>query len=113
MLDFTYAVSTKILFGRNTIDCLDEEIERYADKILFLSGGGSIKKFGLHDTILKILEKGDIDYIELSGVQPNPQIDSVRKGIQLCKDYQLDFILGVGGGKCHRLCKNHCCRDVL
>ena len=98
MLDFTYAVLTKILFGRNTIDRLDEEIERYADRILFVYGGGSIKRIGLYDTILKILDTGDIDVVELSGVQPNPRITSVRQGIQLCKDNNLEFILAVGGG---------------
>jgi len=98
VLDFTYAVLTKILFGRNTIDRLDEEIERYADRILFVYGGGSIKRIGLYDTILKILDTGDIDVVELSGVQPNPRITSVRQGIQLCKDNNLEFILAVGGG---------------
>jgi butanol dehydrogenase len=98
LLDFTYAVSTKILFGRNTIDQLDQEIERYADRILLVYGGGSIKRIGLYDTILKILDTGDIDVVELSGVQPNPRITSVRKGIQLCKDNNLEFILAVGGG---------------
>ena len=98
MLDFTYAVSTKILFGRNTIDRLDSEIERYADRILFVYGGGSIKNIGLYDSILKILEKGDIESVELSGVQPNPRITIVRQGIQLCKDNNLEFILAAGGG---------------
>jgi alcohol dehydrogenase YqhD (iron-dependent ADH family) len=98
MLDFTYAVSTRVLFGKGTITHLSEEIEKYADRILFVYGGGSIKKIGVYDTVINLLDKSDIEWVELPGVQPNPRIDSVRKGIQLCKDHHLDFILGVGGG---------------
>ena len=98
MLNFTYAVSTKVFFGKGTIDCLNLEIEKYTDKLLLVYGGGSVKKNGIYETLVRILDKSDIEYVELSGVQPNPLIDSVRKGIQLCKDQDLDFILGVGGG---------------
>jgi alcohol dehydrogenase YqhD (iron-dependent ADH family) len=98
MLDFTYNVPTKILFGRGQIHQLTEEVEKYATQVLFVYGGGSIKKIGVYDSIIDILEKSDIEFVELSGVQPNPRIESVRKGIMLCKDHHLDFILGVGGG---------------
>ena len=98
MLDFNYAVSTKILFGKNKIEQLDQKVEKYADRLLFVYGGGSIKRIGLYDQIIKKLEQGAIEYIELSGVQPNPRIASVRKGIQLCKDHHLEFILAAGGG---------------
>jgi len=98
MLDFNYTISTKILFGKNKIEQLDQEIEKYSDRLLFVYGGGSIKRIGLYDQIIKKLEQGDIEYIELSGVQPNPRIDSVRKGIKLCKDHHLEFILAAGGG---------------
>ena len=98
MLDFNYAVSTKVLFGKNKIERLDAEIEKYGDNLLFVYGGGSIKKLGLYDTVKKTLEKADIDSVELSGVQPNPRIKSVREGIQLCKDHGIEFILAVGGG---------------
>jgi len=87
-----------VFFGKGTIDCLNLEIEKYTDKLLLVYGGGSVKKNGIYETLVRILDKSDIEYVELSGVQPNPLIDSVRKGIQLCKDQDLDFILGVGGG---------------
>jgi alcohol dehydrogenase YqhD (iron-dependent ADH family) len=98
MLDFTYAVSTKVLFGKGMVDRLSQEIKKYANRILFVYGGGSIKKIGVYDTVKRILEKGDIEYVELCGVQPNPRIDTVRTGIRLCRDHRLDFVLGVGGG---------------
>jgi alcohol dehydrogenase YqhD (iron-dependent ADH family) len=98
MNDFTYAISTKVLFGKNKIDQLTEEIEKYADSVLFVYGQGSIKKLGIYDSVTTMLQKSDIDFVELSGVQPNPRIDVVRTGIQLCKEHELDLILAAGGG---------------
>lgn len=98
MNDFTYAISTKILFGRSKIEQLSEEIEKYAKTVLFVYGQGSIKKLGIYDAVNNLLKKSDIDCVELSGVQPNPRIDTVREGIQLCKDHAVDLVLAAGGG---------------
>lgn len=98
MNDFTYAISTKVLFGKNKIEQLTEEIQKYADTVLFVYGQGSIKKLGIYDTVNTMLNKSDIDCVELGGVQPNPRITTVRTGIQLCKDHEVKFILAVGGG---------------
>lgn len=98
MLDFNYAVSTKIFFGRNKIENLNKEIEKYGDRILFIYGQESIKTSGLYDIVRSLLEKADIEYVELGGVQPNPRIESVRQGIQLCTTHDCEFILAVGGG---------------
>ena len=98
MNDFTYAISTKVLFGRNKITGLAEEIEKYADSVLFVYGQGSIKKLSIYDTVNAALRKSGIDCVELAGVQPNPRITTVRAGIQLCKDHEVDLILAAGGG---------------
>jgi len=98
MDDFTYAVFTKILFGKNKIERLNEEIKKYGDTVLFVYGQGSIKKHGIYDTVKNILAKSGIDCVELSGVQPNPRIETVRTGIQLCKDHDVEVVLAVGGG---------------
>jgi alcohol dehydrogenase YqhD (iron-dependent ADH family) len=98
MDDFTYAISTRVLFGRNKIEQLNEEIEKYADTVLFVYGQGSIKRNGIYDAVKTLLEKSDIDAVELSDVQPNPRIETVRTGMRLCKDHEVDLVLAVGGG---------------
>jgi len=98
MLDFNYAISTKIFFGRNKIEKLGEELKRYGKNTLFVYGRGSIKKNGLYDTVTDVLAKNSIIYHELSGVQPNPRITSVRQGIDLCRKHDIDCIVAVGGG---------------
>ena len=98
MLDFNYAISTKIFFGKNKIEKLGEELKRYGKNILFVYGGGSIKKNGLYDSVTNIFTRNFIVYHELSGVQPNPRITSVRQGIKLCREHNIESIIAVGGG---------------
>lgn len=98
MLDFTYNISTKILFGRNKIQYLADEIEPYGKKILLVYGSGSIKKTGVYDSIICALRKNALVFHELPGVQPNPRISSVRQGIDLCKTHDIECIIAAGGG---------------
>lgn len=65
---------------------------------MFHYGEGNIKKIGLYDKIVNSLKKEGIEYIELSGVKPNPRLKLVKKGIKICKEKNIDFILAVGGG---------------
>jgi hypothetical protein len=98
MLDFNYAISTKIFFGKNKIERLGEELKQYGKNILFVYGGGSIKKTGLYDSVTNILTRNSMVYHELLGVQPNPRITSVRQGIKLCREQNIESIIAVGGG---------------
>ncbi|WP_238902058.1 iron-containing alcohol dehydrogenase [Clostridium sp. YIM B02506] len=98
MQNFTFKNDTKIIFGRETEDTVGAEIKKYADNVLFVYGGGSIKKSGLYDKVVNSLKENDIGFVELSGVKPNPRLDLVREGIKLCRDNDIKFILSVGGG---------------
>lgn len=98
MLDFTYMVPTKILFGKNMIERLDDELVHIGNNVLFVYGQGSIKKTGLYNTVTDIFSKNSIEYRELPGVQPNPHIAHVRRGVDLCRQYDIDSIVAVGGG---------------
>ena len=98
MLYFNFQNSTKILFGQNKIQNVAKEIKIYADRILLVYGGGSIKQNGLYDSLCQELKAADISYVELAGIQANPRIDHVRAGVDLCRQHDLQFILAVGGG---------------
>lgn len=98
MLNFNYSVPTKIFFGKDQISVLGEEIKKYGSKVLIVYGGGSIKSNGVYDKVTNILNDEDIEYYELSGVDPNPRITTVRKGIEICKEKKIELILAVGGG---------------
>ncbi|AAO35042.1 NADH-dependent alcohol dehydrogenase [Clostridium tetani] len=98
MLNFNYSIPTKIFFGKGQIEILGKEIKKYGNKVLIVYGGGSIKKNGVYDEIVNIFKDNNINFWELSGVEPNPRITTVRKGIKVCKENDIDFILAVGGG---------------
>ncbi len=98
MLNFAYSVPTKIYFGKGQISNLGDAVAEYGSKVLLVYGGGSIKKTGLYDTVLDILKQKSIAVTELSGVAPNPKIQSVRKGVELCRENKIDVVLAVGGG---------------
>lgn len=98
MLDFTYSIPTKIHFGKDALDFVGEEVKKYSDKVLITYGGGSIKKNGVYDKVVKELKNSGVEIFELSGIEPNPRIDSVREGVKIIKENNIGAILAVGGG---------------
>ena len=98
MYNFDFEVTTKILFGKNGLEHLADEILKYGSRVLVCYGGGSIKKTGLYDAVTGQLKSRSIFYKELSGISPNPRIEEVERGIALVREHKLDFILPVGGG---------------
>jgi len=97
MNNFHYNVPTEIFFGKGAIENLNQ-IAQYGKRVLLVYGKDSIKKIGLYDEVVRILEQLDMDFFELSGVDPNPRIESVRQGSVLCKKHGVDVVLAVGGG---------------
>lgn len=99
MQNFVFHNPTKLIFGENTIEVIGKEISKSGYKrILLLYGGGSIKKNGVHDTVVKSLKDNNIVFVEHSGVVPNPVLSHANEGIELCKRNNLEAILAVGGG---------------
>jgi alcohol dehydrogenase YqhD (iron-dependent ADH family) len=98
MLNFDYNISTRIHFGKQTIDKLDDELASIVDPVLLTYGQGSIKRTGLYNKIIQIFHERNIAFKELKDIQPNPRLSSVRSGIDICHDYDIRFIVAVGGG---------------
>lgn len=98
MQNFTYYNPTKLIFGKETVVQLKEEVPKYGKKVLLVYGGGSIKRNGLYDEVIQILKDINAEVFELSGVEPNPRVTTARKGVDICKEEGIEFILAVGGG---------------
>jgi alcohol dehydrogenase YqhD (iron-dependent ADH family) len=98
MQDFIFQNKTKVYFGKDQLEHLGKEISRFGKKVLMVYGGGSIKKIGLYDKVMKELEKEGMIVFELGGVEPNPHHTTVNKGAQICKKESIDVLLAVGGG---------------
>lgn len=98
MNQFLYDIPVKVYFGENQLSHLGEELSRYGRRVLLTYGGGSIKKSGLYETVVSEIKKAGLTLFELSGIEPNPRVDSVREGAEICKKEKIDVLLAVGGG---------------
>lgn len=98
MENFRFHVTTDIRFGKDRLDELPDVLNQFGKRVLVVYGGGSIKRNGLYDQVMSQLAKNDNEVFELSGVDPNPRIETVEQGAELCRKEKIDVILAVGGG---------------
>lgn len=98
MENFVFDYCTRVVFGKGTENQVGEVAKKYGNKVFLHYGGGSIKKWGLYNRVIKSLKKADIEVVELGGVRPNPTYDLIKKGIKICRENSVDLILAVGGG---------------
>ncbi|MCI1305554.1 MAG: iron-containing alcohol dehydrogenase [Lachnospiraceae bacterium] len=97
MYNFNYYVPTRIYFGKGQISHL-AELKDYGSRVLLCYGGGSIRRNGIYDKAVSIMKEAGLTIDELPGVEPNPKIETVRKGAELCKQNGIDMVLAIGGG---------------
>jgi NADP-dependent alcohol dehydrogenase len=95
MFNFSFENTTKIHFGEDKIAAISKEIPANA-KVLFVYGGGSIKSNGVYDQVVEALK--DHTFVEFSGIEPNPNYDTLIKALPVIKENDIDYILAVGGG---------------
>lgn len=106
MENFIFSIPTTAYFGKGQIEMLGGTIKAHGgSKVLLAYGGGSIKSNGIYNAVLAQLEKAGLSHAELSGIMPNPRVESVNEGIRIYKENGCDFILAVGGGSTLDACK--------
>lgn len=100
MQNFYYSIPTKVQFGKGAIEMLPSFVSqcKCGIKAMLIYGGGSIKKSGLYDKVVSLLDENGIEHIELSGVEPNPRLSTVKRGLELLKDFDADALIPIGGG---------------
>ncbi len=98
--NFSYHNPTKLYFGENSLDYLNEELPKYGKTVQLIYGGGSIKKNGIYDAIVKILKDNGKTVVEDGGVMPNPTVEKLHEGVKIARENNVDLLLAVGGGSC-------------
>lgn len=96
--NFTYCNPTKLYFGKDALKGLNKELPKYGKNVLLVYGGGSIKKNGIYDEVVKILKENGKEVFEDAGVMPNPTVEKLNEGVERARKSKADFILAVGGG---------------
>ncbi|MEG6591019.1 iron-containing alcohol dehydrogenase [Paenibacillus barengoltzii] len=98
MDNFVFHNPTKLIFGKGQLEALRNEVPAYGKKVLLVYGGGSIKRSGLYDQVMSLLREIGAEVTELAGVEPNPRLSTVHRGVELCKSNGIELVLAVGGG---------------
>lgn len=96
--NFSYCNLAKLYFGDQSLDYLNTELPKYGKNVVLIYGGGSIKKNGIYDGVIKILEAQGKNVAEIAGVMPNPTLAKLYEGIEIARKHQADLLLAVGGG---------------
>ena len=98
--NFKYHNPTILYFGDESLKFLNEELKKYGPIVQLIYGGGSIKRSGLYDEIIKVLKDNGKTIVEDAGVMPNPTVDKLYEGVEIARKNKVDLLLAVGGGSC-------------
>ncbi len=101
-MEFSYHNPTSIQFGEGQIKSIVNFISK-EQKVLVVYGGGSIKNNGVYDQVKAALD--GYTWLEFSGIEPNPTVETLNKAVELIKSEKIDFVLAVGGGSVIDGCK--------
>lgn len=96
--NFVYCNPTKLYFGEDSLDFLNEELPKYGKNVVLVYGAGSIKENGIYDKVINILKKNEKNIAEIAGVMPNPTLAKLYEGIKIARNHNADLLLAVGGG---------------
>lgn len=106
MNDFTYQYPVKVYFGEKAAQKnLSSELAKVGQNVMLVYGGGSIKKNGIYEELIEILNNAGKNVTEFSGIMSNPTYVKVQEGARLARQNNIDFILAVGGGSVIDCCK--------
>lgn len=96
--NFSFCNPTKLYFGDDSLNYLNTELPKYGKNVVLIYGGGSIKKNGIYDAVMKILIDNGKNVAEIAGVMPNPTVDKLYEGVEIARKAKADLLLAVGGG---------------
>ncbi len=88
---FSYSNPTKLYFGENSLEYLQEELSNYGKNVLLVYGGSSIKKNGIYNRVVEILKACGKEIIEDAGVMPNPTVEKLYEGCERAKKGNVDI----------------------
>lgn len=90
----SFIIPRKTFHGTGSIENLKEVKGK---KAVIVTGNSSMKKTGYLDKTIDILKEAGIDSAVFEGVEPDPSIETVMKGVEVFNREQPDVIVGLGG----------------
>ena len=98
--NFSYKNATKLYFGDESLQYLNDELPKYGKTVQLIYGGGSVKKNGIYDAVVEILKANGKTIVEDAGVMPNPTVEKLNEGVRIARENKVDLLLAIGGGSC-------------
>ena len=106
MNNFIFENKTKVYFGKNVVkEHLGGLLSNYGETVMLAYGGGSVKRNGVYDEGVSVLNAQGKCVVEFSGIMSNPTYAKVQDGAKLARENHVDLILAVGGGSVSDCCK--------
>lgn len=106
MNNFNFYLPVNLVFGRGTVSKVGEIASKYGKKAMLVIGGGSVKKSGLLDRVIKHLSEYGIAHAIYENVPPNPLTDTALDCAGMIIEEGCDMVIGVGGGSIMDCAKN-------
>ena len=104
--NFSYSNPTKLYFGEDSLCSLNEELPKYGKTVQLIYGGGSIKKNGIYNQVMRLLKDNGKVVVEDGGVMPNPTYRKIKGGGSDCQRKSRGFFAGCRRRLLLRLCKS-------
>jgi alcohol dehydrogenase YqhD (iron-dependent ADH family) len=98
MKDFEVYLPTRIIFGKKALKKIPKVLPSLGGRALLVYGRNSAKKTGIYQKVTSLLKEAEIEWIEFSGIKPNPGLSQVLEGVKIARENSVDFILALGGG---------------
>ncbi|MGB4504075.1 MAG: iron-containing alcohol dehydrogenase [Syntrophaceticus sp.] len=95
---FDFLVPQRIIFGPGCAGRLGAETRIFGKKLLLCMGKGSLQASGMIERVIGPLEAAGLEIIYCGGIAPEPTLGSVEESLKIAREYEVDLVVGVGGG---------------
>ena len=95
---YEFNLPTRIIFGTGSLTKLGEEAKEFGNNIFLVTGRKALREQGILEKIEKIFMEKSLGYYLFDRVYPEPDVEIVDQGVELCRQYNADLVVGVGGG---------------
>lgn len=98
MINLVLRGNTDIIYGKGEIAKVGELIKENGGSRVLVHHVSEPFVLPLIETVKGYLKAAGLECVDLGGVVPNPRLEKVYEGIELCRREKVDFVLAVGGG---------------
>ncbi|CVI66001.1 Long-chain primary alcohol dehydrogenase AdhA [Eubacteriaceae bacterium CHKCI004] len=89
---------THVYLEKNCVDNHKQELLSYGKRAFIITGKHSSAVNGSLADVLAVLDETSVPYLIYNDIEENPSVETVAKAAAEGKEFQADFVIGIGGG---------------